>query len=115
MRQWRMMSAVAGVVAALTLGCTGDTTEPADGAVSLYDNFFSPGLITRGVNASVTWTWRGSVNHNVTFEDDMSNSMDKTTGTHTRTFTASGNYRYRCTIHSTDFDTGMVGEVIVIG
>jgi plastocyanin len=115
MRQWRTKTVVAGILAALTLACDEDTTTPNTGEVNVYDDFFSPELISRATGSTVNWTWRGSVDHNVTFEDDMWNSTDKTTGTHMRTFTASGNYRSRCTIHSTDFDTGMVGEVIVIG
>ena len=104
-----------GVVGGLVLACSGDSTAPVAGEVGVHDDFFSPGTITRAVNSPVTWVWRGTRAHNVTFEDgNGSTTGDMTTGQHQRTFTVTGNYRYRCTIHSTDFTTGMVGQVIAV-
>jgi plastocyanin len=54
--------------------------------------------------------------HNVTFEDGQDSSTTKTSGTQTRTFptvTASTTFRYRCTIHSSSFTSGMVGQIVV--
>ena len=59
------------------------------------------------------WTWKGASQHNVTFEDGQTSSSTKSTGTHQRAFSASGTFRYRCTIHSSNFDSGMVGSVVV--
>ena len=107
-------------VAALMLACSGEGggTGPCGGggsatAVSVCDNFFAPAASTIAVGATVTWTWRGANQHNVTFEDGQGSSATQTSGTHARTFPASGTFRYRCTIHSTDFNTGMVGSVTV--
>lgn len=52
--------------------------------------------------------------HNVTWEDGAMGSGDRSSGTYSRDFTAAaaGTYRFRCTIHSSDFTTGMVGRVI---
>ena len=61
----------------------------------------------------MTWTWRGSGTHNVTFEDNQNSSLTQTSGTHSRTFGATGTVRYRCTIHSSNFTSGMVGSVVV--
>jgi plastocyanin len=50
----------------------------------------------------------------VTWEDGAPASGNLTGGTYSRDFTAAaaGTYRFRCTLHSTDFTTGMVGRVI---
>lgn len=109
---------VAALAAALVLGCGGDGVGPCgDGgtaaAVSVCDNFFAPAVSPMSVGATITWTWRGGNGHNVTFEDAQGSSATQTTGTHSRTFPVAGSFRYRCTIHSSDFSTGMVGAVTV--
>ena len=86
-------------------------------SVSVGDNVFTPanGSVTSG--GTVTWSWGGAVAHNVTFEDTQSPSGDKTTGTHQRTFSAvttSTTFRYRCTIHSGAFGSGMSGQIVVV-
>jgi hypothetical protein len=63
--------------------------------------------------SEVTWTWRGGTQHNVTFEDGNGSSSSQTSGTHDRTFSATGTFRYRCTLHSGNFTSGMVGSVVV--
>lgn len=82
-------------------------------SVDVNDNFFSPGGVAAATQASLTWTWKGSSAHNVTFEDGQGSSTTKAGGTHVRAFTASGTFRYRCTIHSSNFTSGMVGSVVV--
>jgi plastocyanin len=77
------------------------------------DNSFAPASLTAAVAATVTWTWRGAAAHNVTFEDGQGSSNTQAAGSHSRAFAGPGTYRYRCTIHSTDFQSGMVGNVIV--
>ena len=85
-------------------------------SVSVEDIAFNPAngsLLSAG---QVTWTWNGTLSHNVTFEDGLFNSTTKTSGTHPRTFpsvTSSTTFRYRCTLHSTNFMTGMVGQIVV--
>lgn len=51
--------------------------------------------------------------HNVTFEDGQGSSTTKMSGTHDRAFPGTGTFRYRCTIHSTSFTSGMVGAIVV--
>ncbi len=86
---------------------------------------FRPANITVAAGRSVAWVWspcliRRSmsggtlISHNVTFEDDSTkHSPTQSSGTYSRTFSAPGVYRYRCTLHSTDFATGEVGTITV--
>jgi plastocyanin len=82
-------------------------------AVDVRDNAFSPPAAQVDVGATVTWTWRGGNDHNVTFESGSGSSTTKSSGNHQRTFTTAGTVRYRCTIHSSDFGGGMSGSVVV--
>jgi plastocyanin len=81
--------------------------------VDVKDNFFDPSSITVTGGTTVTWTWRGSGTHNVTFEDGQGSSLSQASGSHSRTFGTTGTVRYRCTIHSSSFTSGMVGSVVV--
>jgi plastocyanin len=101
-------------VIALT-GCGGsDPSGPTlTTSVDVRDNSFAPGAISVSPQATVTWTWRGNDSHNVVFEDGQGSSNLQTAGTHSRAFAGAGNFRYRCTTHSTSFTSGMVGTVIV--
>jgi plastocyanin len=109
------------IVVLLLTGCGGQPAGPSGppppptmtNAIDVSDNFFSPVGAAVGSQATVTWTWRGSNGHNVTFEDGRSSSSTMTQGSHQRTFAAPGTFRYRCTIHSTGFDNGMVGSILV--
>jgi plastocyanin len=89
------------------------TPPTASNAVDVRDNLFDPSAISAVVASAVIWTWRGSAQHNVTFEDDQGSSTTKASGSHQRAFAAAGTYRYRCTIHSSNFTSGMVGSVVV--
>ncbi|HEY6807157.1 MAG TPA: plastocyanin/azurin family copper-binding protein [Gemmatimonadales bacterium] len=96
--------------------CRSDPTGPADGhAIAVSDDKFSPisGNIPAG--DTVTWTWMpGNDGHNVTFEDStVGASGDLVAGTWRRGFATPGYYRYRCTLHSTNFASGMVGVIVV--
>ncbi len=107
------------LVAALAVGCSDrDGAGPCGGgatatSVGVCDNFFTPASSPVNTGASITWTWRGGNQHNVTFEDGQGSSATQTSGTHGRTFSTTGTFRYRCTIHSTNFSSGMVGSVSV--
>ncbi|HSJ15769.1 MAG TPA: Ig-like domain-containing protein [Longimicrobiales bacterium] len=106
------------------------TAEPApdpmvgvyDWGVGWYDCWyygcgFLPSQVTVSAGKTVTWTWHGTQAHNVVFEDAATppvSSATQAAGTHTRTFTTPGTYRYRCTVHSTSFTEGMVGRVVVL-
>lgn len=94
-----------------TTGSTGtntNTTTSTSNAISVGDNVFDPSATAVPVGTTVTWTWIGSVGHNVTF-DDGAHSATQATGSYARTFTVAGTYRYHCTIHG----TAMSGSVTV--
>ncbi|MEO7964446.1 MAG: plastocyanin/azurin family copper-binding protein [Gemmatimonadaceae bacterium] len=119
-----MRRIVLSIVVLSTLACGGNssdspiTTPPvvtpvATSSVNVNDNTFSPEAAEISINAPLTWTWQGAAQHNVTFEDGKESSGTKAAGTHSRTFATAGTYRYRCTIHSSGFSSGMVGSVVV--
>jgi plastocyanin len=49
----------------------------------------------------------------VTFEDGQGSSSVQNSGQIDRTFNTVGNFRFRCTVHSGNFTSGMVGSVMV--
>lgn len=88
--------------------------NPNKGAVTVTADAFTPPTVRPAVGGVVVWTWNsGGVAHNIEFEDHNSGSAERTSGTFSRTFYQPGTYRYRCTIHSTEFGKGMSGQVIV--
>lgn len=94
-------------------GGGGGGTTGSD-SVRVTNNKFTPTSVMADSTGTVVWSWNGGgASHNVTFEDAITGSGDKTTGTFTHTFVAPGTYRYRCTIHSSSFSSGMRGEVVV--
>lgn len=104
------------LLATLTLACGDDDepTDPGDGAgdftVTVVNNDFTPSTLSVPVGSTVNWQWASSgVTHNVTFEDGPA-SGNLATGTFPRTFSATGDYAYVCTIHVAE---GMAGTVSV--
>jgi len=83
------------------------------GAVTVGAASFAPSTVAPDAGGLVTWTWNTSVTHNITFEDAITGSGDKSSGTFSHTFSTPGTYRFRCTIHSTAFGSGMSGSVVV--
>lgn len=98
-------------------GPTDQTPLPTTTEISVRDNGFSPPVTHIVGELTVTWIWKGLREHNVTFEDGQGSSITRLAGTHQRTFNpgVGGPFRfpYRCTLHSSDFDHGEVGTVIV--
>lgn len=85
-----------------------------------YDSpTFIPANVTVPSGATVGWRWDAQCGqaHSVIFEDDPNppvSSAISSTGLHLRTFTgAPRKIRFRCTRHSVNFDTGMVGNVTI--
>jgi plastocyanin len=97
----------------LACGRSTEPYAPAAGQVDVRDNSFSPAAVDADQQKSVTWTWRGAAGHNVTVEDGAAASPTQVSGSHVRVFDSAGTYRYRCTVHSTGFTSGMVGSVKV--
>ena len=111
--------ALATVCASVLPGCGGNgygttdagitrTTSATSNAVAVADNHFTPNATTVAPGTTVTWTWTGASQHNVTF-DDGAKSATQSTGTYQRAFAATGSYPYHCTIHG----TAMSGVVTV--
>lgn len=82
---------------------------------------FQPSHVSAPIGSPVVWmpspdcTQPGDVgyrSHDVTFEDGGA-VTPAVWGLASRTFSASGTYRYRCTLHSTSFTEGEVGSVTV--
>jgi plastocyanin len=99
------------VLPLLGIACGGDDDGGNDGPatpghVDVVDNKFSPETIEIAVGDSVTWEFKGAVQHNV--KSDSLDSGNKKTGTYEHTFNAAGEFKYQCTIHP-----GMKGKVVV--
>ena len=115
-------SSVLYLCAAALLSACGSSysTGPSGGGTVGHDSVtvgnasFSPKNVAPDDTGLVVWTWNsGGVQHNITFEDAIAGSGNKTSGTFSHVFTTPGTYRYRCTIHSAAFGTGMSGSVVV--
>ncbi len=96
------------------------TTAPlsASDTVGSGGDVFSPTNVVIASGGTITWVWNsGGITHNVTFQEAAlsTGSGNKTSGTFSKTLSAipAGTYHFRCTIHSTDFATGMVGTITV--
>jgi Tol biopolymer transport system component/plastocyanin len=85
---------------------------------------FGPENLTVTSGQTVGWGWvpcdadgdGNAAHHDVTFEDDPTqpaSSPVQNSGSHVRAFPVAGTYRYRCTLHSTDYASGEVGVVTV--
>jgi plastocyanin len=100
------------VALVLTVGCS-DSTGPNPTGVTVQDNSFSPSSRTITAGQTVTWTWNGSTQHNVTWDTGSpAASATQTSGTYQRTFAQAGSYGYHCSIHG-GIGTGMSGTVTV--
>lgn len=108
------VSALLITAALLSVGCGDDNPIDPGGnnttnQISVRDNFFSPTATTVSASTTVTWTWAGSNQHNVTFDNtNLGASSTITTGTYQKLFSAAGSFGYRCTVHP-----GMTGTVTV--
>lgn len=79
---------------------------------------FNPASFTIASGGTITWVWNsGGITHNVTFQEAAlgAGSGNMNSGSFPKTLTgiAPGTYHFRCTIHSTNFSTGMVGTFTV--
>jgi plastocyanin len=87
---------------------------PTSAGVNVNDNFFSPGGAAIKTGGTVTWTWVGAANHNVTFTGGPTprpaDGPTQMMGTYTpAAITTIGTYTYHCTIHA-----GMDGTLTVV-
>jgi len=101
------------LLAVLAAACSSDsptsTTPPPPGAnVAVGDNFFNPNNFAATVGNAVTWQWTGGNSHNVTFDNGDPGSSTQTSGSFSRTFTATGTFDYHCTVHGAAVMSGTV-------
>ena len=109
------------VTASLTSPVDGTLTETRNVTVSAAPvatttiatgpgNAYNPPTVTISAGSAVTFTLGGS--HNAEFES--SDIPDLGFGASaTRTFATPGTYRFRCEAHSSNFESGMRGTVVV--
>ncbi len=89
------------------------TAPPATAEVSVQDNFFDEDNVVIAAGGTVTWTWAGSNQHNVTWvSDGLPDSPTQVAGTHSVTFNTPGTYVYYCSIHGSS-TSGMRGTIVV--
>jgi plastocyanin len=122
---WARLVATSGAIMLIATACgggggggaTGLTTTTTGGGggggststdVSVVDDAFRPAATTVPVGSAVTWTWNGTQQHNVTFDDGPA-SATQGSGKFVRTFATAGTYKYHCTIHG----PAMAGSVTV--
>jgi plastocyanin len=112
------------LVAALMMmvACGGSPSSPSGGsnstgtpvsivrqAAALTTNAYSPNPISISVGGTVTWTNSDTEAHTSTGDDGSWNSGTMAPGaTFSRTFSATGNFTYHCTLHP-----NMIGTVTV--
>jgi plastocyanin len=84
----------------------------ADHAVNLTTSkTFAPATVSAVPGDTVTWHWTEARSHNITAnagQTDTWASANKSSGTYAHTFSTTGTFTYRCTLHS-----GMNGSVTV--
>jgi plastocyanin len=110
----RLFRSWPGLVLAAALACSSDN-GPVPGDIALSGTSFSPASLVLVTKRPVVWAWQDGP-HTLAFEDGAPGvATAMSSGTFTRDFTAAagGAYRYRCTIHSVDFTSGMSGTVTV--
>lgn len=101
MRVPRIMAALA-ITAILGAGAScGDSTGPGGNSVSIEDNLFDPDNLTVAPGTTVTWTWNGAIDHNVTWDGAgvPAPSPTQSSGTYSRSFATAGTFDYFCSIH----------------
>ena len=126
MRHMRLLMALAAAPL-VVLACS-EATTPANEAVDVTvgaTSFDPPVLNVQPADSTAggedgalpfTVSWEiGEGTHNIVFQDGTTSGALSEGSTFEREFTNTqpGVYRYRCTLHSTDFTSGQVGEVIV--
>jgi len=100
------LAIVATVAAGCAQGIPADASPVATDQVSVVDSAFDARVVQVAPGATVTWTWRGSLPHDVA-GDGWASEVQQA-GTYEHTFATAGTFDYRCHVHD-----GMTGRVIV--
>ena len=112
----RRTGALPFLVVLAVMGCMAPPARAASQAVSVSDNFFAAPRVAVKPGESVTWTASGGNPHNVAFEDGLLVAPTPpipAPWSTSRTFAASGTYRYFCQVHGSPNGLGMAGIVFV--
>jgi plastocyanin len=109
----RLAIAALALLPLVGAACGGGDDEASDepaapGTVRVVDNEFEPATIEVAPGDTVTWSFEGSVNHNVKGEGADFASPTQKDGEWDRQFNSAGEYEYVCTLHP-----GMKGKVVV--
>src|SRR3954452_3669973 len=115
----RLVLAMATLVGFGAVPASAMAGNPGIGTGGSFPNFvFTNNEPTVDVGSTVTITnTQVGTGHTLVWEDNGAPGVptpDATMWSRTRTFTAPGEYRFRCMIHSTSFTSGMVGHVTVV-
>ena len=77
----------------------GTTSAPSSSNdIRVSDNAFSPANTTVAPGTTVSWTWTGNADHDVTFTDGPRSPI-QSKGSYERTYPTAGSFPYRCSIH----------------
>ena len=113
MKMLAVITSLALAAAVSVTGCGDSATGPGGSTINVSDNSFSPSGTTVAAGTTVTWDWKGSSSHNVTWvAGSPAASPTQSSGSYQRTFDTPGTYQYYCTIHGTP-TSGMHGTVTV--
>jgi len=88
----------------------------SDHYVEMKNAVFTDAEIHIEPGESVTWINNETFAHDILFEDGFGSGGPASMAagaTYTHTFAENGTFQYRCQVHSVNFDSGMVGVVIV--
>jgi plastocyanin len=80
----------------------GGSCNGSNSNISVCDNYYSPANATITSGSTITWTWRGTTGHSVTFQTGPvvpSGSTIKSSGMFQTTFNTPGTYTYQCLVH----------------
>lgn len=114
-RRWAWGGLALALIASATCKLNPEETPGTLATIQVTDDFFSPSSRLVGIGDSVRWYWAGTNAHDVEFEDGLGNSgvRQGVGNEHFRVFSLIGDYRFRCTQHSTSFTSGQVGVIQV--
>ena len=115
MHGFRRALAASLATAALCLALAG-IASGATVVVNISNAAFSDTTVDIQANDTVVFVNQDSFAHDVTFEAGFGSggSGSLAAGANwSHTFTTAGTFKFRCQVHSTNYDTGMVGRVTV--
>lgn len=99
-----------------------EPAQPGDTQVASGENYFAPKTLTVPVGTSVRWRNAGQISHSVTASDGSWDSHPACPTaqcmapgeTFSKTFNATGVFRYYCKLHGTPGGTGHAGTLTVV-